>query len=128
MDELGNRDDINIFTKGAHHDQNGPRVNADAIRSDLFTSLERLRTDYIDLYALHRDDPAVPVGVILEALNEHVEAGRIRAFGGSNWTHTSARSERVCREERPCRIQLQFPEPEPSESERAVLERLRLRR
>lgn len=88
MDELGNRDDINIFTKGAHHDQNGPRVNADAIRSDLFTSLERLRTDYIDLYALHRDDPAVPVGVILEALNEHVEAGRIRAFGGSNWTHT----------------------------------------
>lgn len=87
LDELGNRDDINIFTKGAHHDQNGPRVNADAIRSDLFTSLERLRTDYIDLYALHRDDPAVPVGVILEALNEHVEAGRIRAFGGSNWTH-----------------------------------------
>lgn len=87
MDELGNRDDINIFTKGAHHDQNGPRVNAEAIRSDLFTSLERLRTDYIDLYALHRDDPSIPVGVILEALNEHVEAGRIRAFGGSNWTH-----------------------------------------
>jgi aryl-alcohol dehydrogenase-like predicted oxidoreductase len=87
LDEMGNRDEINIFTKGAHHDQNGPRVNAEAIRSDLFTSLERLRTDYIDLYALHRDDPAIPVGVILEALNEHVEAGRIRAFGGSNWTH-----------------------------------------
>lgn len=87
LDEMGNRDDINIFTKGAHHDQNGPRVNPEAIRSDLFTSLERLRTDYIDLYALHRDDPATPVGVILEALNEHVEAGRIRAFGGSNWTH-----------------------------------------
>ncbi|MDD9269759.1 aldo/keto reductase [Paenibacillus sp. GCM10023248] len=87
LDEVGNRDDINIFTKGAHHDANGPRVNAEAIRSDLFTSLERLRTDYIDLYALHRDDPAVPVGAILEALNEHVEAGRIRAFGGSNWTH-----------------------------------------
>jgi aryl-alcohol dehydrogenase-like predicted oxidoreductase len=87
LDEMGNRDDINIFTKGAHHDSSGPRVNAEAIRSDLFTSLERLRTDYIDLYALHRDDPATPVGVILEALNEHVEAGRIRAFGGSNWTH-----------------------------------------
>ena len=87
LDEMGNRDDINIFTKGAHHDANGPRVNPEAIRSDLFTSLERLRTDYIDLYALHRDDPATPVGVILEALNEHVEAGRIRAFGGSNWTH-----------------------------------------
>ncbi|NQX67044.1 aldo/keto reductase [Paenibacillus alba] len=87
LDKMGNRDTMNIFTKGAHHDQNGPRVNAEAIRSDLFTSLERLRTDYIDLYALHRDDPAIPVGAILEALNEHVEAGRIRAFGGSNWTH-----------------------------------------
>lgn len=87
LDEMGNRDDINIFTKGAHHDASGPRVNPEAIRSDLFTSLERLRTDYIDLYALHRDDPSTPVGVILEALNEHVEAGRIRAFGGSNWTH-----------------------------------------
>lgn len=87
LDEMGNRDDINIFTKGAHHDASGPRVNPEAIRSDLFTSLERLRTDYIDLYALHRDDPSIPVGVILEALNEHVEAGRIRAFGGSNWTH-----------------------------------------
>lgn len=82
-----NREQMNIFTKGAHHDKNGPRVNPEAIRSDLFTSLERLRTDYVDLYALHRDDPSVPVGVILEALNEHVEAGRIRAFGGSNWTH-----------------------------------------
>ncbi|KRF18468.1 aldo/keto reductase [Paenibacillus sp. Soil787] len=87
LDEMGNRDDINIFTKGAHHDASGSRVNAEAIRSDLFTSLERLRTDHVDLYALHRDDPATPVGVILEALNEHVEAGRIRAFGGSNWTH-----------------------------------------
>ena len=35
---------------------------------------------------LHRDDPDVPVGPIVEALNEHVRAGRIRAFGGSNWS------------------------------------------
>lgn len=87
LDQNRNRESVNIFTKGAHHDANGPRVNAAAIRSDLFTSLERLRTDYIELYALHRDDPSVPVGAIVEALNEHVEAGRIRAFGGSNWTH-----------------------------------------
>ena len=49
-------------------------------------SLRRLGTDYIDLYLLHRDDPTVPVGPIVEALNEHRSAGRIRAFGGSNWT------------------------------------------
>lgn len=81
------RDELVIFTKGAHHDASGPRVNAQAIAHDLACSLERLKTDYIDLYALHRDDPSVPVGAIVEALNRHIEAGRIRAIGGSNWTH-----------------------------------------
>ena len=42
---------------------------------------------------LHRDDLSQPVGPIVEALNEHQAAGRIRAFGGSNWTH--ARIEEV---------------------------------
>jgi aryl-alcohol dehydrogenase-like predicted oxidoreductase len=46
-----------------------------------------MKTDYIDLYLLHRDDPSVPVGPIVEALNEQQRAGRIRAFGGSNWSH-----------------------------------------
>ncbi len=86
LKERNNRDDINILTKGAHHDENGPRVNPEAIRQDLNESLERLGTDYVDLYALHRDDPNVPVSVIIDALNEHIEAGRIKAIGGSNWT------------------------------------------
>ena len=86
LKERGNREEIVILTKGAHHDQNGPRVNPEAIKQDLFTSLERLNTDYIDLYALHRDDPNVPVEVIVDTLNEHIEAGRIKAIGGSNWT------------------------------------------
>lgn len=86
MQEHNNRDSIVILTKGAHHDQNGPRVNAEAIRSDLLTSLERLQTSFVELYALHRDDESVPVAVILEALNEHVEAGRIGAIGASNWS------------------------------------------
>ncbi|PAF28946.1 aldo/keto reductase [Paenibacillus sp. 7516] len=86
MQERGNRDQVVILTKGAHHDMNGPRVNADAIRSDLLTSLERLQTDHVELYALHRDDPNIPVGAILEALNEHIESGKIGAIGASNWT------------------------------------------
>ncbi|WP_248925662.1 aldo/keto reductase [Paenibacillus hamazuiensis] len=86
MRERGNRDELVILTKGAHHNKDGPRVNKECIDSDLFTSLERLETDFIELYALHRDDPSVPVGAILEALNEHIEAGRIGAIGGSNWS------------------------------------------
>ncbi|MEH7547666.1 aldo/keto reductase [Neobacillus vireti] len=86
MKDRNNREDVVILTKGAHHDQNGPRVNPEAIAKDLFDSLERLGTDYIDLYALHRDDPNVPVSVIMDALNEHIAAGRIKAIGGSNWT------------------------------------------
>jgi aryl-alcohol dehydrogenase-like predicted oxidoreductase len=57
------------------------------IASDLHDSLARLRTDYIDLYLLHRDDLNVPLEPIVEALNEHIRTGRIHAFGVSNWSH-----------------------------------------
>ena len=83
---VGDRDQIVILTKGAHFNQDRNRVTPFDITSDLFDSLVRLRTDSIDLYLLHRDDPTVPVGPIVEVLNEHKEAGRICAIGGSNWT------------------------------------------
>ncbi|GBG12335.1 aldo/keto reductase [Paenibacillus sp. MY03] len=86
MEERGNRDKIVILTKGAHHDQNGPRVTRKDIAYDLSVSLDRLRTGYIDLYGLHRDDPEIPVQVIVDALNEHIEAGKVGAIGVSNWT------------------------------------------
>ncbi|MBB6672456.1 aldo/keto reductase [Cohnella nanjingensis] len=88
MRERGNRERLVILTKGAHHDDGSPgaRVNPEAIRKDLNESLERLGTTYIDLYALHRDDPEAPVGPIVEELNRHLADGRIRAFGASNWT------------------------------------------
>jgi aryl-alcohol dehydrogenase-like predicted oxidoreductase len=83
-----NRHEVIILTKGAHHDDGspGPRVNPQAITKDLTESLERLGTDYVDLYALHRDDPSVEVGPIMEVLNEHIAASRIRAIGASNWS------------------------------------------
>ncbi|WP_136605233.1 aldo/keto reductase [Paenibacillus dokdonensis] len=86
MQERGNRDQLVILTKGAHHDQNGPRVSEQHIRDDITKSFERLQTDFIDLYALHRDDPNVPAGEVIEALNEYVKAGTVGAIGVSNWT------------------------------------------
>lgn len=85
--ERGNREQIRIWTKGGHPDENGSTINRQAIKEQLQTSLERLQTDYVDLYALHRDDRSVPVGEIIEILNEHVEAGTMKCFGVSNWTH-----------------------------------------
>lgn len=86
--ERGLRDQVVIIGKGAHHDQQRQRVTPDDITSDIHESLERFQFEYIDLYLLHRDDPSVPAGPIIETLNEHYRAGRIRAFGGSNWSHT----------------------------------------
>jgi aryl-alcohol dehydrogenase-like predicted oxidoreductase len=83
----GQRERVLLMTKGAHHDRLGKRVIPREIAFDLGQSLERLATSYVDLYVLHRDDPAVPVGPIVEALNQHRERGRMRAIGGSNWSH-----------------------------------------
>jgi aryl-alcohol dehydrogenase-like predicted oxidoreductase len=88
MQDRGNRETVVVLSKGAHPNADRRRVTAFDITADLYDSLARLKTDYIDIYLLHRDDMAVPVGVIIDVLNEHKAAGRIRAFGGSNWTHT----------------------------------------
>lgn len=86
MKTRGNREKVVILGKGAHPDASGDKVNPAAIASDLSTSLERLQTDYIDLYLLHRDDVKVPVGELVDCLDAHRAAGLIRAYGGSNWT------------------------------------------
>jgi len=86
MKARGNRDQVVILGKGAHHNQDRQRVTPYDITADLHDSLARMQTDYIDLYVLHRDDPSQPVGPIIETLNEHKAAGKIHAFGGSNWS------------------------------------------
>lgn len=84
--ERGLREGVMVIGKGAHHNQDRARVTPFDITADLFDSLARFGFDHIDLYLLHRDDPTVPVGPIIECLNEHLDAGRIHAFGASNWT------------------------------------------
>ena len=84
--ERGIGGEVAILTKGAHQDETRKRVTPEDITADLHESLSELGLGAVDLYLLHRDDPSKPVGPIVEILNEHREAGRIRAFGASNWS------------------------------------------
>ena len=86
INSRGIREQVLILGKGAHPSDGRNKCNPEDITHELGESLERFGTDYIDLYILHRDDPAVPIGEIVDVLNEHKRAGRIHAFGGSNWS------------------------------------------
>ena len=86
--ERGVHEEVVVLTKGAHHDKDTgrKRVNPAEITQDLNESLQALGRSSIDVYCLHRDDAAAPVGPILETLNQHQRAGLVRVLGASNWT------------------------------------------
>lgn len=81
------RDDVVLLTKGCHP-HGKPRVTAEALKGDIEKSFRQLRTEYIDIYMLHRDHPDADIKEIVEVLNEYRKAGKIGAFGASNWTHS----------------------------------------
>lgn len=79
----GVRNEVVIIGKGAHT----PLCTPDAIGKQLSVSLDRLQSDHVDIYFMHRDNPAVPVGEFVDAMDAEAKTGRIRGpFGGSNWT------------------------------------------
>ena len=82
METRGVREDMVVLAKGLH----SPLTYPDVIQRQLRDSLERLRTDYVDIYVLHRDNLDVPVGEFVDAMDAEVSAGRVRIWGGSNWT------------------------------------------
>ena len=88
MEKRGNRERVVVLTKGGI---NGfmwrSRIREGCLRKDLARSLENLRTGSVDIYLLHRDDARVPVGDIVQLMNEFVAERKICAYGGSNWTH-----------------------------------------
>lgn len=89
LERSGRRRDMIVLGKGAHHDTTTleRRVTPAAIHEDIEVSLNEMRLETIDIYILHKDDSEAAVGPIVEALNAEAEAGRIKAFGGSSWTH-----------------------------------------
>lgn len=62
------------------------RVSAEFITEDLEFSLDRVGTDYFDIYMLHRDDVTIPVSELIDRLERHRRDGLIRAYGVSNWS------------------------------------------
>jgi aryl-alcohol dehydrogenase-like predicted oxidoreductase len=84
-----NRDQVTIGTKGAHPALETPhvsRLSPAEVATDISESLDYLQTDVIDLYWLHRDDASIPVGEIVDMMNEQIDAGKISHYGASNWT------------------------------------------
>ncbi len=88
----GRRDEVVLATKfggnlqGANGPDWGARGSRRYIRKAVIRSLERLRTDYIDLYQMHQPDPLTPIEETLSALDDLVREGLVRYIGSSNFT------------------------------------------
>ena len=83
----GRRDDVVIATKvGWEVNPDHKGLKKDYILRAVEGSLQRLGTDYIDLYQSHKDDPTTPVAETLEAYAQLVKEGKVRAIGASNFT------------------------------------------
>jgi aryl-alcohol dehydrogenase-like predicted oxidoreductase len=87
MAARGNRDRFVIATKvGSEMAPDRKGLSKVYIRSAVEASLQRLKTDYIDLYQSHRDDPDTPQQETLGAYEELIREGKVRAIGASNFT------------------------------------------
>lgn len=72
-----------IVIEGANR---GIDCSPEAIRRNIDASLERLQTDHVDLYYMHRFDPKVPVAEMAGAMGDLIAAGKIGGYGVSEWS------------------------------------------
>lgn len=92
FEETGKREEVVLQSKGLIPGYckpihpNGLDITPEHLHAAIDGSLERLKTDYLDIWMFHRDDPAKEVGPLVEACNKEIEDGRIKAYGGSNWS------------------------------------------
>lgn len=86
MREYSRREDIVLATKlhlRMHDGPGGQGLSRKAIMEQIDASLQRLGTDYVDLYQIHRFDPTTPIEETMEALHDVVKAGKARYIGAS---------------------------------------------
>jgi aryl-alcohol dehydrogenase-like predicted oxidoreductase len=87
--DFAGRDDVVIATKLRHPMRPGPNgkgLSRKAIMAEVDHSLERLGTDYIDLYQVHQWDGQTPLEETMSALSHLVDAGKVRYVGVSNFS------------------------------------------
>jgi aryl-alcohol dehydrogenase-like predicted oxidoreductase len=87
LKDFADRDAVVIATKLRHPMRPGPNgsgLSRKAVFTEIDHSLRRLGTDYVDLYQIHRMDPATPIEETLEALHDVVKAGKVRYLGASS--------------------------------------------
>ena len=63
----------------------GAKIDPESIHKAMDGSLARLKVPTLDIWMFHRDDPSHPVGPLVDALDEEIRAGRLLAYGASNW-------------------------------------------
>ncbi|MCZ7440081.1 aldo/keto reductase [Micromonospora sp. WMMC241] len=87
LKDFADREDVVIATKVHGRMGSGPNrggLSRKHIMSEIDASLRRLGTDYVDLYQIHRLDPATPIEETVEALHDLVRAGKVRYLGASS--------------------------------------------
>jgi aryl-alcohol dehydrogenase-like predicted oxidoreductase len=86
LKQRGGRDRIVVMTKvGMEMGPDAKGLSKAHILKSVDGSLKRLRTDHIDLYQAHKDDPSVPLDETLGAFESLIKAGKVRAIGASNY-------------------------------------------
>lgn len=85
LESRGVRSEMRIATKTG---MGGPpgALAPEKVAIALNSSLERLRTDYVDLYYAHRDEQQTPIDEVIDGFDALVRAGKARALGASNFT------------------------------------------
>lgn len=88
LKQTGKRDKVVIATKvGLDMSPTDKGLSKAYILRAVEASLQRLQTDYIDLYQSHRDDPNTPVAETLEAYAQLIKDGKVRVIGASNYNN-----------------------------------------
>jgi len=85
MEARGVRADMLVATKTGMAGEPGD-LDPAKVASELEKSLERLRTDYVDLYYAHRDDQSLPLDEVAGGFDALVKSGKVRELGASNFT------------------------------------------